>query len=303
MGRRAPEVNRSLAARENQPLLEPRRPIGYPEPMFPWVSKIGWFLISPQHVIMLLLVIGGGLLLLNRRRAGGPVFVFGVLVLIVTAFTPTGLYMATVLEDRFPAPAEAEMPQNTAGIVVLGGFVNPAVSKARGQASFGGGVERMIEAARLAEHYPKAPVIFSGGSGKLLDTDNREADHIAALADLLGISESRLILERDSRNTHENALYTRRLMAEISPAADPERPWILVTSAAHMPRAAGAFRAQGWTVTAYPVDYATLGGGQDAFRPGGAAITRFSQGLYEMVGLLAYYLTGKTLTLFPGPEG
>ena len=65
---------------------------------------------------------------------------------------------------------------------------------------------------------------------------------------------SRLTLEDRSRNTIENAVYSKALAQP-----KPGERWLLVTSALHMPRAMGAFRQAGFAVEAYPVDYQTNG--------------------------------------------
>ena len=87
-----------------------------------------------------------------------------------------------------------------------------------------------------------------------------EAETAKPLLVTLGVAEARLILETKSRDTHENAAFTRDL---VKPK--PGEIWILVTSASHMPRAVGAFRKAGWTVLPYPVDYRYLGEGDEGF--------------------------------------
>ena len=268
--------------------------------MFFWLSKIGWMLISPLNVILILLVIGGGLAVFRWRRTGATLIMLALVVFSICGLTPAGYFIVTQLEDRFPPPKA--LPDAISGVVVLGGLVNPRVSKARGQVSVNGAVERLIAGAELVEHYPGVPVLYTGGSGALIDTEDREADFVTALAGRLGISESRLILERNSRNTYENAVFSKSVISPGNASPDSKNPWILVTSAAHMSRAMGVFRMQGWTVLAYPVDYATEGDGKAAFTTGMSAIGWMTNGLYEAVGLVAYYLTGKTGSVYPGPE-
>ena len=89
-----------------------------------------------------------------------------------------------------------------------------------------------------------------------------------------------------------------RLLANPKPG---ER-WLLVTSAYHMPRAMAAFRAAGFPVEAYPVDWRTRGP-IDAVQPFGSlgeGLRRTDTAVHEWVGLLAYRLTGRTAELFPG---
>ena len=111
---------------------------------------------------------------------------------------------------------------------------------------------RLIEAAVLAHRYPNARIIFSGGSANLISADAREADYAAAMFESLGVSRERLTMERRSRNTQENAEFSKVIAAPKS----GER-WLLVTSAYHMPRSVGLFRKAGFAVEPYPVDWRT----------------------------------------------
>jgi uncharacterized SAM-binding protein YcdF (DUF218 family) len=105
-------------------------------------------------------------------------------------------------------------------------------------------------------------------------------------------------MEGRSRNTRENALFTREMVA---PKAG-ER-WLLVTSAFHMPRAIGCFRAVGFELEAFPVDYRTEGDASDV-RPfqhmfNGMQLTDLA--MKEWIGLVAYRLAGYTTDLLPRP--
>ena len=107
-----------------------------------------------------------------------------------------------------------------------------------------------------------------------------------------------MVFEDRSRNTFENAVYTKAL---VKPRKGED--WLLITSAYHMPRAMGIFRALGMEPIAFPVDYRTYGDSND-FRPpadGTLAVRNFETAAREWVGLLVYRLTGKTDLLLPAP--
>jgi uncharacterized SAM-binding protein YcdF (DUF218 family) len=267
--------------------------------MFFALSKIAWFLLNPANLFVLAAALGAAAMLVGLRRAAWALFSLALTVFVAFGVLPTDDILVAHLEDRYPAPET--LPQAVSGIVVLGGVVNAPLSAARGQVQIGAATERLFAAADLAERYPDAPVIYSGGSGSLIETDAREADLVTALFKRLGLAESRVILERNARNTHENAVFAARAAPPSAAIDDPEKPWILVTSARHMPRAMGVFEAQGWRVLAYPVDYATEGGDQE-FAPIRGTVRPTGQGVYEFLGLLAYRLTGRTAVLYPGPE-
>ena len=106
-------------------------------------------------------------------------------------------------------------------------------------------------------------------------------------------------MERRSRNTAENAEFSKALVA---PKAG-ER-WLLVTSAFHMPRSIGLFRKAGFAVEPYPVDW-RVGGRDDLFTlPELRRLTGWASvdvGVREWIGLVAYRLTGKIDEFLPGP--
>jgi len=184
------------------------------------------------------------------------------------------------------------------GIIVLGGVVGEQNAKTRGQIGLNDAAERMTASATLARLYPNALLVFSGGSGSLLDDREREATAAHRLWSELGVPESQMLFEDASRNTYENAVFTQNL---VHPRQDEK--WLLVTSAFHMPRSIGIFRALGMNPVAYPVDYRTDGDWTDFLPPGDGAqaIRNVELALKEYVGLVAYRLSGKTNALFPAP--
>jgi uncharacterized SAM-binding protein YcdF (DUF218 family) len=176
----------------------------------------------------------------------------------------------------------------------------PDLSAAHGVAVFGTSVDRIIAAAVLARRYPNARIAFSGGNANLVSSDAaKEADFAMPVFESFGFAKDRLIMERRSRNTYENAEFSKAL---VSPNSG-ER-WLLVTSAHHMPRSVGIFRKVGFEVEPYPVDWRTGRGGDllkfsDHFAERLALVDTAAR---EWMGLLAYWITGKTGELFPGPK-
>ncbi len=262
------------------------------------LSKVIFFLAQPSHAALALT--GLGLLLLfwqKSWRAGRALVAVGFALLLVIAFSPLGQAMLLPLEERFPHPSTP--PDNVAGIIILGGFEDGNVSHARGMLTLNESAERLTEAVILARKLPNTKVVFTGGSSDMFREGQSGAGPIGAYLAAAGIEPERIILEPDARNTHENALLTRDL---VQPK--PGEVWLLVTSAAHMPRSIAVFRQAGFPVTAYPVDYRTRGV-QDLTQPFGAAAEGFRRldiATREWLGLLAYWMVGRTTELWPGPE-
>ncbi|MGH8461970.1 MAG: YdcF family protein [Stenotrophobium sp.] len=255
-------------------------------------SKIFWALLTPASLLLLLTVLAW---LLLRRR---PWLARGLLALavafqIAACLTPLPDWVLQPLENRFPQPAPT---QPVDGIIVLGGALDIAVSHDRGRPELLWSGDRLTALVALARQYPDARLVFTGGSPRPSGTGFSEADYVPAFVQSLGLDPRRLILEKRSRNTWENAAYSKQL---VQPRAGQR--WLLVTSAAHMPRAVGCFRAVGWPVVAYPVDYlSALTTPDDSYDPEWRLL-KLALGLKEWVGLAAYHLMGRTPDLFPAP--
>jgi uncharacterized SAM-binding protein YcdF (DUF218 family) len=164
--------------------------------------------------------------------------------------------LVQTLEREYPAWTDRGGAPPVGVIVVGGGLATylQAVKEAKAPAGPG---ERVVAGIELARRFPNAKLIFTGGG---------EPSPVTAMA-RLGIAQSRIVVESHSRNTAENASFTARLMTP-----KPGERWILVTSAYHMPRAMSCFRAAGFAVEAYPVDYLSRAAARDQRRREGDAL-------------------------------
>jgi uncharacterized SAM-binding protein YcdF (DUF218 family) len=260
--------------------------------MFFVLSKLLGFFTIPSNLVVLI-GIGSFFLLPTRFARAGRWLAFASLVILaILGFSPLGNALIIPLENRFP-PWDASRGAPD-GIIVLGGAINGA---GRGNAvMLNEGGERLTVVAKLARRYPNARIVFSGGSGALLNNGDAEAKFALYVLESLGVARGRIILEDHSRNTVENAVYSKAI---IQP--HPGERWLLVTSAYHMPRAIGVFRKAGFPVEPYPADWRTRGV-EDALHPF-AAISegwqRTDTAVHEWLGLAVYWLTGRSSELFP----
>ncbi|GGE46605.1 membrane protein [Agaricicola taiwanensis] len=265
--------------------------------MFFALSKVLGFFALPSNLMISIGLVGALALFAGWVRLGGALLVISVLTLAVLGLSPLGNILLLVLEDRFPKPAENDN-RPVAGIVVLGGSFDTIVAGARGEVALNESAERLTVIAELAKRYPEARIVFSGGQGTLFYSGATEAQVAARMFESFGIAPERITLEDRSRNTRENAVFSRDL---VNPGAG-ER-WLLVTSAYHMPRSVGCFRAAGFPVDAFPVDYRTRGY-EDMTRPFrsvGEGLRRVDIAVREWVGLFVYRITGYTDALVPAP--
>jgi uncharacterized SAM-binding protein YcdF (DUF218 family) len=265
--------------------------------MFFYVSKILGFFAVPSNFIIMVGIVGALLLRTRFVRMGWRLAVGSLIMLAVVGLSPVGNALMLPLEQRFPAWDSSRGAPD--GVVILGGAVTPDVALARNDVALNEAAERMTAAVELARRYPSARIIFSGGEGNLAYGGN-ESEAALKLFERLGVAPGRILTEDRSRNTVENALFSMRIAMP-----KPGERWLLVTSAYHQPRAVGVFRKVGFAVEAYPVDWRTRGP-EDALRPFGLmgdGIRRTDTAVREWLGLVAYWLTGKSSALFPGPAG
>jgi uncharacterized SAM-binding protein YcdF (DUF218 family) len=260
------------------------------------LSKTFGIVLLPTNFLVLLGILGVILLATRFAVLGGKLLIASMLLLAICGFLPLGNLLLHPLENRFPRWDAARGAPD--GIIVLGGPIDADLSAAHDTPVISSEPDRIVAAAELARKYPNARIVFTGGSPNLISNDAREADFAAEIFEALGIDKKRLILERRSRNTYENATFSKALVAP-----KPGERWLLVTSAFHMPRAVGLFRKAGFAVEPYPVDW-RVGDRVDPFVFSQAAIglTRTDIASREWLGLLAYRLSGRTDALFPGPD-
>ena len=266
--------------------------------MFLLVSKVLGVLLTVSNGLVILAVGGGLARYAGWRRFGAAMTWVALVGFVLIGFGPISSILIRPLEDRFARPPDT-LPEPT-GIIVLGGIITTP-SLTRGVIALTQDGERLVEAATLAHRYPNARLVFSGGTLGNSDEASSESAFAKRLLVGLGVHESRIILEPRSLSTAENAVFTRDLLMP-----QPGQSWLLVTSASHLPRAMGSFRRAGFPVTPYPVGYTTLGLSDDYWGirlEVSSNLVRADIAVHEWLGLLAYWLTGRTDALLPGPDG
>jgi uncharacterized SAM-binding protein YcdF (DUF218 family) len=264
--------------------------------MYYALSKLLWFFATPSNLVLALVVAGALMVRSGAARLGKGLVALGAVLFVVLGLSPLPNWLLLPLEQRFPVWRDDGRP--LAAIVVLGGAIETGPSDARGQLALNEAAERMIAMADLARRFPGLPIVFTGGAGSPVDGEITEADVTEPHLGEFGLARDRIRFERRSRNTVENARFTRDLL-DLKPG---DRV-LLVTSAFHMPRSIGLFRGEGYDVVAYPVDFRTRGV-EDAWRPFLAAsdgLRRTDLAVREWIGLAAARLLGHSREWFPAP--
>lgn len=226
---------------------------------------------------------------------GRALLIGGVAGYAICAIAPVGDWLMRPLEDRFPPLRQ--MPARVDGIVILGGAIDLEESAPHAMPALNERAGRLTAFVALARLYPHARLVFTGGNPDPFAKGPTEADMARLLFSELGLAPARVVFERRSRNTRENALFSLQL---VHPGSS--QSWLLVTSAVDMPRAIGCFRAVGWRVIAFPVDYHARNWEFSVVPRSMTELRYLDWATHEWLGLVYYRLRGWTPSLFPGPH-
>jgi uncharacterized SAM-binding protein YcdF (DUF218 family) len=256
------------------------------------LSKTLWSIARPETWFVWLLVVALLAILKNRRNLAMGCLLACIAAFVLIAVVPVaGIFLAP-LERQFPARPQLTDPGL---IVVLGGGEDISQSAATGMVNTNDAGERLLSAIELATAHPQAKLILSGNSGRLLGTTVGSAEIMAQALVAAGVSSDRLLLDRHSRNTAENAQRSAELVA-----TGIDQPMVLVTSAYHMPRSVGVFCVAGWTdIIPYPVDHRASEGSFQVGWSFAGNLEDLNHGVREWIGLVAYRVTGRIRQLVP----
>ena len=254
--------------------------------LFYWSSKLIWLLASPDSLFLICFGVGFFLLWLGKNVWAKRVLGILLGLMLMVGLFPIGEWLLYPLETKYPHNPQLE---DVDGIIVLGGSENSVKTKAWNQVTVGGAIERNLAFMMLARQHPEAKLVFTGGTGSMLQQDYKKADVAKRLFEEQGMDVSQVVFERESRNTWENALLSKEL---VRPESGTN--WVLITTAWHMPRSMGTFCKVGWEVTPYPVDYYTQP--DNLLRVNWGFVGNFNGliiAIKEWIGVMVYRFTGK----------
>lgn len=257
--------------------------------------QVGSHLLSPTNALVAAIGLGLAMAALKGRSGFGTgLAALSATALCLIALLPVGNLLLAPLERRFPSPDH--LPHRPIGILVLGGGVSLRDVAGTVRSQPNDAADRLFVAASLARQFPLAKVITLGGP---IDpaTGDAEADFAAVYLQQLGVPANRIIKERASADTFENA---RNATSLLHPKAADQ--WLLVTSAFHMPRAMGAFRRVGFHVIPQPADYRTVAGWKGLSWSAATNLRLFDVAVHEWIGLGVYRRRGWIGEIFPGPK-
>ena len=264
------------------------------------LSKAVQFCIEPLNWVLLFVVLSLIFLLLRKSHLCRRFLLLAIFDLLIVGWLPASEVFLQALENRVLKAFLTQVSEkDIGGIIILGGAIEGGqIALDRGEVSIYSSAERITKAFELIRRYPDLPFIFSGYSGRVNPKGMSEAEAFQQLITeqgLLEVTQKTAHYENQSRNTYENVLYMKAMIAEYGQKNDLGvlKPWLLVTSASHMFRSVKIFEKQGVDVIPVPVDYQTANSlNWTAFDLTEGA-QNWNNFLHELVGLFAYWATGK----------
>ncbi len=251
--------------------------------MFFILSKILLFLLNPFSWILICLV---GIFITPKAILKKRLLITALVIFIL--FTNYWLYSTCARAWQPKVQHPTYNKTYSAGIVLCG----MTVTDAKEGSFFGGNADRFLQTCRLYHTGIVKKIFISGGDGSLMQDKPKEADFLRKEFAAQGIPDSVLIVEHFSRNTFESAVMAKHYLDSLHIAG----PYVLITSAEHMPRSLLAFGKAGMEVIAHPADYKVVNsnmGFADYIFPNIGVMAQWKSFLKEVVGTWIYKLTGK----------
>ena len=253
-----------------------------------YLSKILWLIVNPFNIFIFITLFTMFLYFINLRRLSLIIYLINFIFIALISFLPIGSYLTYIIEKEFHT--NTKIPERVDGILILGGATNPLLFKEFDQISLNGSAERLVESVMIIRKFEKAKVIFSGGSGIVNRSDLDHSQVAKLFYKKMGVDINKIFFEDKSRNTHENIIYSKKI-------AKPKKNenWLLITSAFHMKRALLIAEKNNWKFIPYAVDFKNIK--EFKLTPNLNLLSNlnsFQSGLHEWLGLVSYYLMGRT---------
>ncbi|MDC3056454.1 YdcF family protein [Pelagibacteraceae bacterium] len=257
-----------------------------------YLSKILWLILNPFNIFIFVTLLSIFLYFVKLRRLSLIIFLINFVFIAFISFLPIGSHLIYNIEKEYHSYIKP--PDQVDGILILGGATNALLYNEYDQISLNGSSERLVESVFIIKKFDKAKVIFSGGSGILNRPDFNHAQVAKSFYKKIGIEIDKIIFEDNSRNTYENIIYSKKI-------ANPKKNenWLLITSAMHMKRALLIADKNNWELIPYAVDFKNIK--EFKLIPNLDLLSNlnsFQQGSHECLGLVFYYLMGRTDKVF-----
>ncbi|MFC1488282.1 YdcF family protein [Thermodesulfobacteriota bacterium] len=254
-------------------------------PLF--LTKLLPQLIYPLS-LCIFMAIFSGVVVLRRKKTGVALLFLSIGLLWASSTSVVSSYLTRSLEQQFH-PVPIKQSGKADAIVVLGGGIGRMEPPAT-EIDLSGSADRVLHGARLYRAGKAPLVIASGGAIPWMGSKKPESTVMSRLLQEWGVPVSAIIVEPESRNTHQNAVNTKKILK----VRGIDKVF-LVTSAMHMQRALSTFKAAGINAIPSPTDYHSTAREKYTvldFLPNAEALVGTTLAMKEYLGWLVYFLQG-----------
>lgn len=247
--------------------------------------KILLYLFRPLIWILILFIIALITKNENRKR-----LIFKIAIIALFFFTNPFIIRKCIALYEVKPVSISTLSKYNAGIL-LGGMVS--YNKYDDKGYFNPAADRFIQTALLYKTGHINNVIVAAGNGYITKNNFREALFIKQRLTELGIPAEQIFTDTSSRNTLENAKFSKKIIDSLH----IQGPYLLISSAMHLPRAHVVFRKAGIDAGLYPCDFVSKRISNNFFEdyvlPSSYALSQWDSWIKEIVGILTYKITGK----------
>ncbi len=253
--------------------------------MFFFLSKLLQFLVSPFTWVVILLLLH----LFVKRQPQKKRLLYAALG-VLFLFSNKAIFML-VLNLYQPSPVSFKPRQQYSCGILLGGMGSYDED---GKGKFNENADRFIQTLKLYKQGHIKKIAITGGSSDVLPgVSYSEAAFVSGELVSMGVPVSDILIEGRARNTHENALFTKQLLDSLQ----LRPPYVLITSAIHIPRSIKVFDRAGMAgqIVPYPAGYLVADRGflNTYIIPQVVVLEHWRRLMKEWVGIVAYSLTGR----------
>lgn len=267
-------------------------------------------LLEPISIVIGMVLVGLVLVHASRRwlknashrrrlladRLGMGTVLLAAILLYLASISPVSGWLTRSLESRHPPLPErggqVVVPGKPAWIVVLAGGHRAGKGKPALSRLSPPSFARVVGGVALHRQFPDAGMVFTGHP--------RETGSMRLLAERLGVPGDAIVEESESRDTKDHPIFVGEVVGED--------PFLLVTSATHMPRSAALFRGAGLDPVLAPVDFVAWpddgwgdAAGGRTWVPLAQNLNKTAVAMHEYLGLAWARLRGQTAV--PAPSG
>lgn len=234
------------------------------------IKKMITFFVEPLGLVLSMLVIGIFFLYLDKKKYSKVFLSMGLVLLFLFSFPPFSNFLVENLENQYP---KYEYKADVKYIHVLGGGHNTDSTQPISSHLSDASTKRVLEGIIIHKQTPNSKIIFTGYAGK---TNIPTAIMNAMLATELGVDENNLIINGFPKDTKEEAEFTKKIVGS--------KPFVLVTSASHMPRSMMLFKSLGMNPIAAPTYFKR----KDVIKlvPDANSFSKSDMAIHEYIGIL-----------------